>query len=503
MVKKILNLLFVIALFLSIIATGFSIGTNYNSQGSFIVSIKNQDETVFNDNIDSTYTIYIKNRLNKDQNIYINVPKISGFDVKVNPGTNISLKPYEEKKVTLEFTANSNFDYSPNIISPDTIVISQKENYEGNFEFPVTIQSEIDNNESVMIKFGLNIVKKEKEPLNFKVRIASNFVSPKEPLKFSILSENLYNKSIKANVYVLLNNEKVLDENIIFSPKNNYDIEQINIPLKYNPGKYDAKVVVRVKTNTSMINEWFDEKEITIKPYHNLIVSYSEDKNIFVDKFKYNFNNLGNVKENYILNINKSFFKDLFLNINKNNISKIEKTNNNTKIYLTINKGQKISINYEYNYIPLYIILFVIFVIIIYIAYRNNSNPLDVETKIYDIVKVIHEGVKSLKIRIGFENIKEEKIDQIKIIFRMPAYLAIKENSFLLAEPNHVLKGKNQYKLVWIFKNFEKGDSRILGFTLVNSKGILGDIRIPDLEIEIKINGKIRKYYKSFPIVRG
>ena len=134
---------------------------------------------------------------------------------------------------------------------------------------------------------------------------------------------------------------------------------------------------------------------------------------------------------------------------------------------------------------------------------RKNSIPLDVEIKLYEIKRDQHEGVKSLKLRIGFENIKESEIETMKLIFKLPSYLNVEDGSFLLTEPNHVLKSKSQYKLTWDFKNFEKNDSRILGFAMVNNKGILGDIRLPDLEFDVKINGKLRKYYKSIPTIRG
>ena len=78
----------------------------------------------------------------------------------------------------------------------------------------------------------------------------------------------------------------------------------------------------------------------------------------------------------------------------------------------------------------------------------------------------------------------------------------VKEGSFLLVEPNHVLKGRDLYKLVWDFKKFEKNDSRILGFTVVNQRGVLGDIVLPEIEFELKINGKTIKYYEELPIIR-
>ena len=85
----------------------------------------------------------------------------------------------------------------------------------------------------------------------------------------------------------------------------------------------------------------------------------------------------------------------------------------------------------------------------------------------------------------------------------MPSYLQVNEGSFLLTEPKHVLKGKDQFKLIWDFKNFDQNDSRIIGFQLVNKKGVLGDIKVPDIEFEVKVHGKQRKYYASFPIIKG
>ncbi len=168
-----------------------------------------------------------------------------------------------------------------------------------------------------------------------------------------------------------------------------------------------------------------------------------------------------------------------------------------------LEKGGRTEIVYYYNFIPLYVLLFVFAVLFMYIYVRKTSNPLDVEANIYEVKKVKHEGVKSMKVRIGFENIKSEEIENLKMIFRMPNYLSVKDDSFLLTPPKQVLKGSTHYKLVWEFKRFEKDDSRILGFMLVNKKGILGDVRLEDLEFEAKINGRVRKYYSSFPIIKG
>ena len=166
-------------------------------------------------------------------------------------------------------------------------------------------------------------------------------------------------------------------------------------------------------------------------------------------------------------------------------------------------RGESKTLTYSFNYLALVIVILVIIIVIFYVYVRKNSNPLVVKNQLFEVERVKHEGVKGFKVRIGFENIKEHELDKLKVIFRMPAYLQVKDESFSLTEPKHVLKGDSQYKLVWDFKRFEKGDTRLLGFNLVNQKGILGDIRLPDLELEVKLNGKTRKYYQSFPVIKG
>jgi hypothetical protein len=146
------------------------------------------------------------------------------------------------------------------------------------------------------------------------------------------------------------------------------------------------------------------------------------------------------------------------------------------------------------------IILIIIFGIRAYLQYKN---PLEVDVFLEDIKKVKHEGVKSFKVKIGFENIRREEIDTLKVIFKMPSYLHVKDESFSITPPTKVLKGSNSYKLMWEFKRFEKGDSRILGFELVNSKGILGDIHFEDLELEVTVKGKKSKYYVGIDTING
>jgi hypothetical protein len=499
MMKK-SNLFYSCLILLILISTGIFAGV-YNSQGTFVVSVDVQEKKVYNDNIEIEYSFLIKNRENNLQKFILDIPKISGFDYFLNVSNNFELKPNEQKEVKIKFRANSNFDYSENVVSPDAIVISQKDDYEGEFSFPILLKS-LDSNQSVSINYKLKVTKKEKKPIFFKVNVASDSlkVSPVKPLKFSVEGYNIEEEKLDSEIFVFMNDLKVYQKNYQFSRNNNYFIDQFKISNDLNPGIYDAKVLVRIKKEGNLVQEWFDIKKVEVLEYKDIKVNEKEEKSIFLDKYYYELENNGNLDSIFEKSLNLSFIDSLLISVKG---AEYNKNGKEIIFKVPLKKGENKNFEYVFNYIPIYVILFVALFLIGYIIYRKNSNPLDVETRLYDIIKVKHEGIKKLKVRIGFENIKADKIDEIKIIFRMPAYLAIKENSFLLVEPNNVLKGSNQYKLIWTFKGFEKGDSRVLGFTLINSKGVLGDIRIPELEIEIKQGGKIKRYFHPFPIIRG
>ncbi len=467
----------------------------YNKQGDFSIETQDLNDKVYNDNIYSNLTFTINNQLNSVQTFFLDSPRISGWNVFIDKN-NFSLKPGESSKITISYIANSNFDYLTNVVSPDVIEISQNEEYIGYFEFPVLIQGK---NQNVSMKFSISIDKREKPQESFSIKMPTEKLSPISPLKYTITAENL-NSISTAEIIVKIDDKELSRFNENFSPSNSYKIYSLNIPNTLSPNMYTAEIIVRLsEENSNSAKEWFERKTINVVEYKKLEVDTQEKTNFYMQRYDIIISNNGNTMQEYTTEIELSFISRLLFGSNNDYVKDGNKYSFSEE--LNINETKRIS--YFINYIPIYILLVIAVIILTYFYIRKTSNPLDVETKIYDVRKVEHEGVKSMKISIGVENIKAEKIDNMRIIFRMPVYLNIKDNSFTLTEPNHVLKGKTQYKLTWEFKNFEMEDSRIVGFTLVNSKGVLGDIRLPNLEVEVKVAGKIRRYYQSFKIIRG
>ena len=487
--KSLFFFLFVILFSSSILAVN-----TYNSEGDFSIEVESQKVSVYNDNIAAHFDFKVKNLKNFPQDFEIVLKHIPGWDIDLS-SDNFLLNRNEEKTITVTLNANSDFDYTANVVSPDVVKISQKSEYVGFFEFPLSIRGA---SEDISLKFEIAIDKKDRT-LNFIPKLATQQLSPMLPLRYTITAENLQEPT-DVFIRVELGNEVLAEFTDTLSEQNNYKIYEVQVPVTFEPGSYNAKLTARVSESDGKAFEWFETRNLDVIPYQDLVVDENFENGWIKDTYTISIINNGNEKDTFIKDVPFGFFRSMLFGTNTQSYVK---TSEGITYIVDLEKGQKMNIVYSFNYIALYILIIALLSISLYVYVRKTSNPLDIETKIYDITRVEHEGVKSLKLRIGFENIKEEEIDELKIIFRMPSYLQVKDNSFSVVEPKHVLKGKNQFKLIWDFKRFERFDSRIIGFALVNSKGVLGDIKIPEVEFEVKVKGKVRKYYASFPIIRG
>lgn len=493
---KLINFKF-ISIFLTSLFLIFSASaTNlYNEDGDFGVEVDSMFSEVYNNDIDTSFSFNVINNEAETQSFDISFEDQSGWDIIVSEDE-FNLDAGESKEVTLNFKSNSYFDYTPNVVSPDLIKIVQSDDYAGFFEFPVKINGV---QEEVSLKFSVNI-KPLANNMKFTTMIQNGDLSPELPLKFTIESEAISdNQEVKISVFVGENNlGDILD---IFSKDVPYKIYQKTIPTSIAPGTYDVRVVVKVLADegTSAL-EWYANSKLDVIAFSNLDVLESSGEGFFKDRTTLTITNNGNIRDDFTREFEFGFFKSLLFGTNVENI---ERTDTGVKFSIPLNISESKVITYSFNFLALWLVILVILFVCTYVYIRKNSNPLAVQTQLYDIQRVKHEGVRSVKVRIGFENIRESELDKLKITFRMPSYLQVKDNSFSLTEPKHVLKGDSQYKLIWDFKRFEKNDTRLLGFILVNKKGILGDVRIPDLEIEVKHGGKAKKYYHSFPVIKG
>lgn len=487
--------------FMCIFYSGTAFADQLNEYGQFSLLIPEFEQSIYNDNPVFNFGFLVKNNEDFNQEINLEFEEVLGWNV-ITEDLSFILQPNEEREIFVEFKANSEFEYSQRFSGQDRIIIKLNDGYSGVVYFPITVMS---GDEEVDFVFEGNILSRDDTPVYFIPKISSSRVTPEVPIGFSVESKDLIQSEIIL-VELFLNDEKLYSSNNNFELNHQYQVYQQEVSSFYDPGRYLVELVVRHEDSQSnSAREWNARQEIVIDEYKNLQVDSEFSKNMIKDEAKLIIKNLGNVDDTFNHSIEHNFFMSLFFGAEYADGTDIsyEETQGVVMLEVDLEKGESFEIYYYYNFIPLYVILFVVAILIMYIYLRKTSNPLSVETRVYEVKKDSHEGVKSLKLRIGFENIRSEEIDSLKMIFRMPNYLSVKDDSFLLTPPKQVLKGKSHYKLIWDFKRFEKEDSRILGFQLVNSKGILGDVRLEDLEFEVKINGKVTRYYTSFPVIRG
>ncbi|MCA9486498.1 MAG: hypothetical protein KC548_02500 [Nanoarchaeota archaeon] len=483
--------------FLLCLVLSFAVhAVTYNEGGDFKVEVSSQRGQVYNDNISQSFSFTVENLLQVKQEFDLDIPESDGWDIVV-PQETFFLASHEKKTIQILFRANSAFDYRPSGVSPDLIILSQKDEYEGLFEFPVLVEG---SRENVSMKFEVKISKPPVEEESFVPQFSSSAVSVVDPLRFSVRASGVSTNEESVQILVENAGAVISDELESFSEDASYKIFEVPISAQFSPGFYTFVITVRkLSANKTAAKEWYAEKVVEVREYVQVVESREEKKTLLSDGVVITLKNEGNSPQTYTEKVSFGALKSLFFSSSE----QYEDTSTGVLIHKELAKGEEATIEYHFNYLSLYVFLLLLAGLFSYLYVRKVSNPLDVETKIYDVRHVEHEGVKSLKIQIGFENIKDEQIEKIKLVFRLPSYLSIKEGSFLLTEPNFVLKGKNQYKLVWDFKNFSLEDSRVIGFTLVNKRGVLGDIRLPDVEFELKTGVKQRRYYKGFPVIKG
>jgi hypothetical protein len=477
--------------FFGLFFSGFS-SIIVNQNGDFSVQIPEKNKQIFNDNIQVEYSLIVQNNLEIPQEISLEIPEVSGWDVLLSSKT-ISLEPKESKDVKINFKSNSNFDYGKQIQSSDTVLIGRVEDYRGFFKFPVSLKTVDD---SVQINFQVEIISKKDVEPSFIPKISTLQVSPESPLVYSVEAKDLFESSEVSISLELAGTEYNFKDS--FSSVDNYKVYTYPISLDLSPGDYTVIINVRHEEGESA-KEWFTKKEISILPFKNLETQTKEEFSFYKKSSELTIKNNGNIEDVFTFELDASSFSSLFF------FGSFDYSFQDGKISskISLAPGESKTLEYGFNYLSLYLFFLLVLLLLGYIVARRISNPLDVEVDIYDVKKTQHEGIKSLKIKIGFENIKEKEIDDLKMYFKLPSYLHVDESSFLLSPPKKVLKGSGMYKLLWEFKRFENGDSRILGFRMVNSKGVLGDIRFEDLEFEIKVNGKVRRHKVSLPIIRG
>ena len=388
----------------------FIFGYNeFNSQGDFLVSTEKRVVNYEQKDIEHTFILNIRNKLSKGQRINLEFENQDGWELELDK-KEIFLEANEVSKINFKIKTIPFEEYEVKISGRDEKISAKKSEHLGLFQFPIKVSG-------IKDKVNLTLGIKIKSPiLSFSGEIVSFSVSPNYPLVYTLKAEN-FEKPILAKAIVTLDG-KLIDEREIkfensFGKKSSLKVLSVSIPKSFEPKNYNARIVISPKDLEKNL-DWSYSEVIRVINYENIEEKRISSFSIFGEKNKVTIKNVGNVKSTYKNSTTVFWFEKFFFSSTQN-----YKYENNSAIFeIELESEEEVSFEYSFNFLSLYLLVLLVFLLYAYHLYKIYSNPLKVETQIYQIKKIENEGIKSLKFKIGFENIKLNEIHTLKVIFR-------------------------------------------------------------------------------------
>lgn len=477
----------------------FAVPQEYTQNTFSFVTQENRNTIVSTNRDEVEFSFTLKNTLNEMQE----------FNVSINPSTSweiepsnfiVRLNPLEQREIKFKVLIPDNLGYTRIVDSQGLSKFVLDDDYFGVFNFPIFVDP-VGDEDTLEIVYRLEVYAPMNLPVDFTIEPSTTRMSPEFENTLRILAQNLDEggSSTTAKVSKSIGGVELPSQDITFSYIRDVVDVSFEIPSTIEPGNYQRIVTVSLESDGGRSQQWQLRDSVQILEFEQLLIREEESTNLWSVNHRVFIENVGNTNSGYEVAKNFAWYERIFLSSNVD--YSIINSEHVFSIEILPGEEKNIDISIRYGIILLLILIVLIIVLIrLYLVYKN---PLEIDVKFESIKKVKHEGVKSFKVKIGFENVRKEEIDTLRVVFRMPSYLHVKDESFSITPPTKVLKGSNKYKLMWEFKRFEKGDARILGFELVNSKGILGDIHFEDLEFEIISKNNTAKYYTPIETIRG
>ena len=462
---------------------------------NFKVEIVESQNTIVYGQVKNTYNLIITNKLSNNQIISLKPIKYEGWEYRLSTSS-LSIPKNSKKNVSITYILREDLEkYVLKDSKEDYILLEVLQIEEEVFEFGVDLIGE--SNQTAYLKLIL-------DPdyfinLAFEPNLKTPYISVNQDLVFELFGPDV-SKRDDLKFSIMLDNKKLEDfynsKNLGFS---NYAYFY-KVPNSFESNReYELKIILyyleskanpRVYTTKVFVNEY---KNIEVLDITNETFSIWENR-------KVSLKNNGNTKDIYREYVNISSVERIFLSSDYD----IQKDDNGFYYYeVFLNPNETKYLEYKIEYTLLATIILILIGIALVRFYFYLKIPLDLEIEISDVKKTQNEGIDSAKIRIKIENFKDTSYNKIYLIVKLPIYLKIFDNSFLIQEPTSLLKGKNFYKLVWELDNVRKFDTRYIGFLISNELRVIADIQIPPIEAQLVQNEKLQSYFLKVPKIKN
>ena len=477
----------------------FSSSQEYTQNTYSFITQEDRNTIISTNREEVEFSFTLVNSLSTNQEFNISIKPTTNWEI-VFEDSQINLGPQEQKELTFLVLVPENLGYTRIVDSQGLSKFVLDDEFFGVFNFPIFVDPQGDD-DTLEIVYRLEVYAPMNLPVDFTIEPSTTRMSPEFENTLRISAQNLdeSGSSITTNIIKRIGEVELETQEISFSYLRDIIDVSFSIPEIIMPGIYQRVVIVSLEGEGGRSQQWQLRDEVEILEFEKLRITQEESSNLWAMTHKISVENVGNTNSKHEVSRSFTWYERIFLTSNVEYIV----TDSNHIFSIEILPGEEKNIQISIRYGIIFVLVFIVLIIVLIKIYFAYKNPLEIDVKFESIKKVKHEGVKSFKVKIGFENIRKEEIDTLRVIFKMPSYLHVKDESFSITPPTKVLKGSNKYKLIWEFKRFEKGDARILGFELVNSKGILGDIHFEDLEFEVISNNNKSKYYSPIETIRG
>jgi hypothetical protein len=262
------------------------------------------------------------------------------------------------------------------------------------------------------------------------------------------------------------------------------ETKEISIPINKNKSKTLGAGEYLVDLEFE-VNNKNAKKEIILDFLEQEGIEYSrEQEGILINKIEITNKNIGNVRREINVQIQKNLFSGLFTSLNKDPTR--TEINGFNKIYtwnkeLIPNETYVIIARTNW-YIPLLVVLLVIILVILIIKYNSTDIIL---TKNVSFIKT-KGGQFALRITL---KVKAKKfIEKINILDKLPPLVNLYDK-FGAIKPDRI--DTERRRLEWNIDYLSKGESRILTYIIYSRIGVVGRFELPNANTSYEREGKV------------
>ena len=366
-------------------------------------------------------------------------------------------------------------------------------------KYAVELRLESENTGTTIRKFLEINVRSLKPPIpdyqpSIKLDIELDNNGRFDPRNLGVIKAVLKNR----NALNLTNIDVLLQSNLVSEARSGLTLDPLErrteeFKIQFNPAEKPQKDTLLV--TVSVGNKTFVAlKEFEIIPYE---LPFDQEINIkrrFLKSIhEITITNPSNNPKKELVMYRSPALKGLFCGSEPK--GEIQRINRKRYVAWNIELGAQESktILVTYNYIPLFIVLFLIAVgVVLYFVLRS---PVLARKKVASIL-TREGGISGLRVQINVKNRSSEAVHEVKVIDKVPSIVEVmKEFQLGSLQPSKIIEREKKSTIIrWNIDALEPNEERLISYDIKSKLSILGELNLHATVVKFKDkNGKERR----------